>query len=263
MFVNTIDPVLLSLGPLEVRWYGLVYVVGFLVAYYVLQKSLLSQQEADGLVIYMLLGMFVGSRLFHFLFYHPGGASLLDFFAVWQGGMSFHGGFVGVVAAIWLWCRRHKKDFFVIADLVAVVAAFFLALGRLANFSNSEIVGYTTNVAWCVEFPNAHPPFDEGCRHPAQLYAFVKNVCIGTVALLLWRTKQFAPGFVFWSFTLLYGVLRFAVQTVRADPVVLGAWIKTGHVLSAVLVVVAVWALWTRHKNDLAKLFKVRARKQK
>lgn len=263
MFVNTIDPVLFTLGPLEIRWYGLVYVLGFLAAYYVLQKTVLSAKEADSAILWMLLGMFLGSRTFHFLFYHQGSWNLLDFFAVWQGGMSFHGGFTGIVLALWLWSRKNKKNFYELADITVIVAAFFLALGRLANFSNSEIVGHTTNVAWCVEFPNAYAPYNEGCRHPTQLYAFVKNIFIGTVTLLLWRTKKFSHGFIFWTFALLYGILRFTVNSLRADPVVLGAWIKTGHILSLVLILVAGYFLITNHKEDLAKLFKKSKGKKK
>lgn len=260
-FVQTIDPVLFTLGPLEIRWYGLVYVAGFLVAYWALQKTLLSAKETDSLILWMLIGMFVGSRTFHFLFYAPPGQSLLDFFAVWQGGMSFHGAFVGIALAMWLWSRKNNKNFFELADLTVVVASFFLALGRMANFTNSEIVGTVTNAPWCVEFPNAHPPHNEGCRHPTQLYAAAKNVVIGLATLALWKTKRFSPGFVFWTFTLLYGILRFAVNTLRTDPVVLGAWLKTGHILSSVLILVAVWALATRHKRDFTKLFKPRSTK--
>ncbi len=254
-FINTLNPVLFTLGPLEVRWYGLVYVLGFFAAYWVLKKTLLSPKEADSVIVWMLVGMILGSRTFHFLFYHPGSWNILDFFAVWQGGMSFHGGFLGVTLGLFLWSRRYKKNFFALADITVVVAAFFLALGRLANFTNSEIVGTVTSVSWCVEFPLAHPPFNEGCRHPTQLYAFVKNVVIGSVLVLLLRAKRFSHGFAFWSFMFLYGVFRFAVNTLRDDPVVLGAWLKTGHVLSAVLVLVAVYALYTRHASDCTKLF--------
>jgi phosphatidylglycerol---prolipoprotein diacylglyceryl transferase len=251
-FTHNLDPVAVSIGPLSIHWYGLVYFAGFLSAYIAYRKLLqLTAKEADSLVLYQLLGMLFFSRVFIFVFYYPHLFSITEFFAVWRGGMSFHGGLVGLLSATWLWARLNQKNAWEIADLGAVIAAFFLALGRVANFVNAEIIGTRTDVAWCVQYPGV-----EGCRHPVQLYAAIKNLAMGSVLVLLWRSKKvFQPGFIFWCFATLYGVLRFFMQFYRTDSVVLFG-LQAGHLLSLVLLVVAVYVLFTRHRLDAKKLLK-------
>ncbi|MFT4249863.1 MAG: prolipoprotein diacylglyceryl transferase [Candidatus Woesearchaeota archaeon] len=252
MFVHNFDPVLVSFGPVSIHWYGLVYVLGFIGLYFGMRRLAgLTQEEADSLVLYAMLGLVLGARAFFFLFYRPDLFSLGEFFAVWRGGMSFHGGFVGLVIALYYWCKRYKYSFWRLADVGALLAGFFLFLGRLANFVNAEIVGVVSDASWCVLFPGY-----EECRHPVQLYAAIKNLVIGGCMVLLYRSRKFSEGFVFWCFTLLYGVLRFAVNFFRDDPVILFSWLKMGHLLSLGLVVVAVVVLTRSYWVDVAALFK-------
>lgn len=263
MFVNTIDPVLFSIGPLAIRWYGLVYALGFVAVYIALTRTnTLKPKDADSFLLWLIVGMLIGARTFHFLFYQGIPQSILEFFAVWQGGMSFHGALLGLGIAGWWWAKRNNKNFWELADISSIVAAFFLALGRIANFTNSEIIGQVSTTPWCVEFPNAPNvadatgiPLNEECRHPTQIYAMIKNLFLGTVLLLLWKKKRYAHGFVFWSFVTLYGILRFTVQFWRTDAVV-AFGLQWGHYLSLVLVIVGAAVLWNKHLADLRKLIK-------
>ena len=256
MFVNTLDPVIFSLGPVAVRWYGLVYVLGFLAFYWALRRVAgLSERRADSLVFWLIVGLFLGARSFFFVFYRPDLFSIGEFFAVWRGGMSFHGALVGLAFALFFWAQRHDEDAWRLADLGAVLAGFFLFLGRIANFVNSEIVGPVSDAAWCVQFPRAPSPFDEGCRHPVQLYSAFANLVIGGVMLAVYRSREYAAGFVFWVFVTLYGASRFTLQFWRLEPaVILG--LQTGHLLSLLMVVAGTGVLVYRYRPDLKKLFK-------
>lgn len=252
MFVHNIDPVLFSIGPISIYYYGLVYVLGFVLLYFLLRRvGGFSEQETDSLLLYLIAGMFLGARSFFFLFYHPDHFSVMEFFAVWKGGMSFHGGFLGLTIAVFVWAKRNNHDPWRIADLGALIAGSFLFLGRIANFINAEIVGTLSNASWCVQFP-----YDEGCRHPVQLYAAVKNALIQSLVYFVYRSGSYASGFIFWVFALLYGVLRFIVNFYRDDPILALGWLKMGQVLSLVLVVVSLWALFSWYRDDLSKLFK-------
>ncbi len=246
-----------AIGPISLRWYGVVYVLGFIGGYWAFRKLAgLTADEADSLTLWAMIGLLIGARTFFFAFYRPDLFSPAEFFAVWHGGMSFHGALLGITVAGWLWARHYKKRFWRIADVGAVLVSFFLALGRLANFANSEIVGTVTNVPWCVHFPHAAPPGNVGCRHPVQLYAAFKDLLTGSGMLLLYKKGGFADGFLFWLFAAIYGVLRFVINIWRADPVIAFGWLKMGQILSVALLLIAVPVLLKRYRKDLQKIFK-------
>jgi len=169
-----IDPVFLRIGPVQLRWYGLMYMVSFIIGFFVLRrfakyrKMSLSTDDLYDLLFYLILGVMVGGRLGYVIFYDLGSylRDPLSIFAIWQGGMSFHGGFIGVlIAAMWI-TRKKGWNFWEIADLVSAAVPIGLGLGRIGNFINGELFGRPTNVAWAMVFPEggATP------RHPSQLY---------------------------------------------------------------------------------------------
>ncbi len=245
MFVHNIDPVLLELGPFEIRYYGLVYVIGFLLAYYFLYKAADSEridgwsvEAADELMMWEIIGGVVGGRLGYFLFYNIEyfWQAPLEILKIWQGGMSFHGGLLGVIIATYWFTRNHEYSFMKIADVLTLPAAFSLGLGRIANFINGEIVGTKTGVPWCFEFPG----FD-GCRHPVQFYLAGKNFLLAGLLWFLDRRDR-KTGFLFWNFIFWYGVGRFVIDFWRADPTFLG--ISMGQYLSLAMVLIGGWVLW-------------------
>jgi phosphatidylglycerol:prolipoprotein diacylglycerol transferase len=221
-----IDPVFLRLGPVQLRWYGLMYMLSFIIGFFVLRrfakyrKLNLSTDDLYDLLFYLILGVMVGGRLGYVLFYDLG-SYLRDpwsIFAIWQGGMSFHGGLLGMAAAAWYITRRKGWKFLEIADLVSVAAPIGLGLGRIGNFINGELYGRTTNVAWAMIFPEG----GARARHPSQLYEALLE---GLVLFLLLRwiyRKNFYRGAVFWALMAFYGLFRFLIEFVREPDAQIG-----------------------------------------
>jgi phosphatidylglycerol:prolipoprotein diacylglycerol transferase len=241
MFEHGLSPIAFSLGPLTVYWYGLVYAAGFLFLYYYLTyHDIFTESERDEYVLWAVLGMLLGSRLFTFLFWYPLTllSNPLSFFAVWQGGMSFHGGFAGLAAASYWFCRRNNYDFYPVADTISVPAGVFLGLGRVANYVNAELVGTPFDGAWCVVF-------DDGiCRHPYQLYAAAKNAAL-TPVLAAWSALQsLTEGMVFWGFVVAYNASRAVIDVFRAEPSVL-LGLSMGQLLSIVFAAIGSYMLFT------------------
>lgn len=255
MFYHNINPTLVTLGPFEIRYYGLVYAIGFIAAYFLLRWIAkkdkirnLTPDRTDILIIYLILGAIIGARVLLFVFYHPATfiTNPLEVLIIWHGGMSFHGGLIGAVIAGLLFCRKYKVSFYKLGDFLVIPLAFFLFIGRIANFINGELVGTRTNVPWCVVFPGY-----EGCRHPSQLYEALKNLVIFFVLLFVYTKenikKRLKDGVIFWSFVLMYGVLRFILNFWRESPRFLG--ISGGQYLSLAMALVAIVALLLIHKK--------------
>lgn len=247
-----INPVIFSIGPIHVRWYGVMYVLGFIAAYFLIQKQERSKQvglvgqTAQDLIFYLAIGVIVGGRLGYILFYeflnlgyyvrHP-----LEIIATWHGGMSFHGGFIGCVIAGWLFARRRGIPFAVIADSAIVTAPIGLGLGRIGNFINNELLGLPSHVPWAMVFPDA-PAWAGGtvARHPSQLYeAFAEGLLL---FIIMWqlRKRQFKDGMMVAFFLLFYAVLRFIVECFKEpDPPPLGYvfhYLTMGQVLCIAMV---------------------------
>ncbi len=263
MFVHNINPVLLSLGPLEIRYYGLVYLLGALIIFYVLRKysSELSLTKDDiyDLTLYLMLGVVIGSRLFEIIFYEPGYyfRNPFQMIAIWNGGMSFHGGLAGIVLAACLYCKKKNIGLLKLADILSIPAAFVLALGRIANYINGELVGTVANLSWCVDFsknPNIFPV--EGCRHPYQIYEFLERLAIGLLLIPIFikrNSKQFKDGFIFFSFVLLFGIGRFLIDFVKEESKFIG--LGMGQYLSIIMIVVSLYYLKKHYSYDIKKLF--------
>ena len=254
MFVHNIDPVLLDLGPLQIRYYGLFWLIGFVMGYFLLihlakRKELsITKDDIADLFLYIVIGTVLGARLFYILVYNLLFylANPFEMLAVWHGGLSFHGGLIGAVAAGFIYYRRKKISFYDIADIVVIPLALGLALGRIGNFINGELYGRITDAPWAVKFPDA-----EGFRHPSQIYASFKNLII-FFALWSIKDKKLPKGFIFWAFVVMYSALRFIVEFFRQPDEQLGfiiGFLSMGQVLSVIMFSIGVFFIHKVYKK--------------
>jgi len=221
------DPIAVQIGPLAVRWYGLMYVIGF-VLFIVLGKwrareNLLTgwhPRDVDDMLFYGVFGVILGGRLGYVLFYKPLYylAHPLEIFEIWQGGMSFHGGLIGVLVALWLFSRRRGKHWLDVTDFVAPLVPLGLAAGRLGNFINGELWGRVTDVPWAMVFPPAGPQ----PRHPSQLYQFALEGLLLFAVLWIYARRRRPLGAVSGLFLLGYGMCRFIAEYAREPDGFLG-----------------------------------------
>lgn len=254
MWTYSLDPVLFSLGSLEIRWYGLIYALGFLLGLFFLLKARerlsLNKDEVYDLLFYLMIGDILGARLFHVLFWEPAFyfANPLEILFVWKGGLAFHGGLVGIVIAAWIFCKRKKISFLQVADVLVIPALIGLGLGRIANFINGELVGRVTDVSWCVNFG------DGLCRHPYVLYSAIKRFALAGVLYGLQKYKVFQEGFLFWLMVFGLGIGRFFLDFLREDVLYLG--LSVGQWMSLAMFLLACGVLFTGYKEDVRKIFK-------
>lgn len=247
------DPIAFSVGPLSVRWYGLMYMVGF-VGGWLLGRVRASRpdsgwkpHEVDDLVALCMFGVVLGGRLGYVLFYEPMTylAAPLDILKIWNGGMSFHGGLLGVLACFWLHARRTGRTFWNVSDFIAPLVPLGLGAGRLGNFINGELWGRTTSVPWAMVFPGWQAgPYP---RHPSQLYEFALEGVILFSLLFLYSSRRRPPGAVSGLFALCYGCFRFLVEFVREPDAQLGhvaLGLTMGQLLSLPLILFGAYLLW-------------------
>ena len=248
-----INPDLFRIGPLHVRWYGLMYVAGFLAPYFLIKAQEkarpvgLAPRLVQDLLFYLAIGLVAGARLGYILFYQY--INLADFvrdpleiIAVWHGGMSFHGGLIGAVIAGWCFCKRKALPFWGVADRVIVTAPIGLGLGRIGNFINGELYGRVTELPWGMIFPEG----GSLPRHPSQLYeAFMEGVILFIVLWIL-RKKPFRHGMMVGLFLTLYGAFRFFLEFSREPdlqlgfilgPLTMGQLLSIGMIGAGVLVI--------------------------
>lgn len=264
-----IDPVLLQIGPLAVHWYGLGYVVGILFAWWYARRlvtndrlwgpggSAISPVDIDDFLIWAAAGVVLGGRLGYILFYDfaryiENPASI---FAVWQGGMSFHGGLTGVTLAMILFARRRGFSIWSLFDIIAAGVPVGFGLVRVTNFINSELWGRPTDVAWSFVFPNGGPD----PRHPSQLYeALLEGLALFIVLRLLTHSalKLKQPGFVAGAMVAWYGASRIFVEFFREPDAhigyLAGGWLTMGMILSVPMVLLGVWAMLRAQKAAAA-----------
>ncbi len=260
-----IDPVIFSVGPLAVRWYGLMYVLGFAAAYLLVRRQARQigwQQmldHLDNLNLALIAGVILGGRLGYVLFYnfsyylhHPA-----QIFATWQGGMSFHGGLLGVLIAALLYCHFSKLDFWKLVDLYTVVVPIGLGLGRLGNFLNGELYGRTTEMPWSMVFPYGGPlP-----RHPSQLYeALLEGLLLFCILWPLrakpWQnppSDRWPHGSLLALFLILYGICRFLIEFFREPDAQLGLLffgLSMGQLLCAVMIGAGILIYFLRRRSQ-------------
>ena len=258
MFVHNIDPVLFDVGPFEIRYYGIAYVLAFLAVFFFLKwyvrkytiENFKEDDVADFLIL-LLVSMIVGARFFHVFVYNFGYymSNPSEIIMIWNGGLAFHGGLVGILIAAYFYLKKKKINFYDLADVIVIPLAFGLALGRIANFINGELVGIKTNIGWCVKFPGY-----EGCKHPVVLYESVKNIFIGIVLIFVHFKGKFAKGTVFWSFIALYGFLRFMAQFLRANEIMIGPFDLPQYFSLLMLLVGGVMLYMVKSKSYLNTL---------
>jgi phosphatidylglycerol:prolipoprotein diacylglycerol transferase len=249
-----IDPIALSIGPLKIHWYGLMYLVGF-TAFWLLGRYRASRpdsgwsvQMVDDVLFYGVLGTIVGGRLGYMVFYgfDQLAANPLSLFKVWEGGMSFHGGLIGVLTAMWLFARRHGRRFFEVTDFIAPLVPVGLLAGRLGNFINGELWGHETHLPWgmrvpCERFPLYCRDLPAGAEwsaplHPSQLYeAALEGVVLFLIVWFFSRRPRPTMA-VSGVFLLGYGLFRFGIEFVRQPDAQLGylafGWVTMGQLLS-------------------------------
>ena len=262
------DPILFSLGPLAVRWYGLMYVVGF-IAFIMLGKRRVRQglghgleaKDVDDMLIYGVFGVILGGRLGYVLFYKP--AYYLDhpgeILQIWSGGMSFHGGFIGVLLAIWLFCAIKKKRWLATMDFVAPLVPIGLAAGRMGNFINGELPGRPTDVPWGMWFPQHDA--QQIARHPSQLYQFALEGLVLFAILWIYSGKPRPVGAVSGAFLVGYGFFRFVAEFARQPDDFLGLLqfnLSMGQWLSLPMILIGLammlWAYRTPRPSSAAGL---------
>jgi len=257
-----IDPVFFEIGPVQLRWYGLMYMFGFALMYFLMRRASdqgrvpLSRDDIYDLLFYLILGVMVGGRLGYVLFYDLGAylADPLSVFAIWRGGMSFHGGLLGTLLATIAVVKRRGWNFWVVADTISM-AAPAMGLVRIGNFINGELFGRETGLPWAMAFPGG----GEVGRHPSQLYeAFLEGLVLFLFGQWLYR-RGLRPGTTFWGLIMGYGIVRFLVEFVRApDPQIgfdLGP-LTRGQLLSFPMFVVgAVFflRLWREGRSDASE----------
>ncbi len=263
----TIDPVALSLGPLTIRWYALAYVAGILVGWWLLRRlnlrpidglppRPLSKQAIDDIMVWAIAGILLGGRLGYVLFYKPG--YYLEFpaeiFKVWHGGMSFHGGFIGVLVAMYLFCRKFDISCLILMDMLAAVAPVGLFFGRIANFINGELYGRVaaSDVSWAMVFPGG----GDLPRHPSQLYEATMEGLLLFILLfgLAWYSRiREKPGMLSGLFLIGYGIARSTAELFREPDAhlgfLLGGSATMGQLLSLPMIAagmaIMLWA-WRR-----------------
>lgn len=274
------DPVLIHLGPLPIRWYALAYVAGIVLGWwYAGQLAKTSRIWANGqppittvklddLVLWITLGIIGGGRLGYVLFYKPSilaqvftgesWAERLELFRLWDGGMAFHGGLIGVSLAIFWFARKNRVNLLSLGDIVAPAVPIGLFFGRIANFINGELWGRETTVPWAIRFCNQRIldlygfcPAGDVPRHPSQLYEATLEglVLFGLLWLAVWKLKLLAkPGFVTGLFLLGYGLSRALMETVREPdshmPEALRGVITMGMLLSIPMILIGAWLIW-------------------
>jgi len=221
------DPIALQIGPVAIRWYGLMYVVAFVLVLVLgriqARRAMLTgwrAHDVDDMLFYGVFGVILGGRLGYVLFYKPMYylEHSLEIFAVWQGGMSFHGGLLGVLLALWLYSRKRHKRWLDVTDFVAPLVPLGLAAGRLGNFINGELWGRPTNADWGMVFPQV----DNVLRHPSQLYQFALEGVLLFVILWSFASRPRPMGAVSGLFLLGYGAMRFIAEYAREPDAFLG-----------------------------------------
>ncbi len=225
MFINNFDPVAIKIFSLEIYWYSLAYIMGILVGWYIAKKIFIYdnlKKKFDDYVTFLIIGLILGGRLGYVLFYNLDYYldNVFDIFKIWRGGMSFHGGVIGIIIASILFSKKGDEDPFKYLDVIAIISPIGIFFGRIANFINSELYGLETSVPWAVKFVQ----IDNLYRHPSQLYeAALEGIILFLIMIYFW-TKDYLkiPGKLSALFLIFYSIFRFVIEYFRSPDEQLG-----------------------------------------
>ena len=255
MFINNFDPVAFQVFSLSIRWYSLAYIFGLIFGWIYCKKILIKeniiQKLFEDYILYLVFGIIIGGRLGYVLFYNfpyflnnP-----IEIFMIWNGGMSFHGGLIGIVISSYLFSKKNNKNIYVFLDLVAITSPIGILLGRISNFINGELVGKATNSDWGVFFPS----YDEKLRHPSQLYeALLEGIILFILMNIIFFNKNSKVGTCSFMFLIIYGFFRIISEFFREPDVQLGyifGHISMGMFLSVFMILAGV-IIYFKKKNE-------------
>ena len=256
MFINNFDPVAFQIFSLEIRWYSLAYISGIILGWLLCQKIFITdlkvKEKFDDYITYLIIGIVIGGRLGYIVFYNYNYYinNILDIFKIWQGGMSFHGGLLGVIFASILFAKKNSQDPFIYTDLVALVAPIGIFFGRIANFLNSELYGVPSEIPWAVTFIQ----IDNLSRHPSQLYEAILEGIVLFLILLYLRKKNYfeKPGLISSLFLIIYSIFRFILELFRVPDAQLGYLIfnlSMGQIISLIFIIFGIILFYIKNEN--------------
>ena len=257
MFINNFDPVAFSIFSLAIRWYSLAYIFGILLGWHYCKKLLINNKKIylifDDLIPYLIIGIIIGGRFGYIIFYNFNHyiKNLQEIFYIWHGGMSFHGGLLGVLISVIIFSKKKKINKYIFLDLISSAAPIGIFLGRISNFLNSELLGKSANLPWSVIFIN----IDNIARHPSQLYeAFLEGFLLFFI-LLYFITKKYLliPGLISSLFLIFYSLFRFLIEFVRMPDEQLGYLIfnlTMGQIISSIFFIWGTY-LFIIKRNEL------------
>ena len=255
MFINNFDPVAIQIFSVEIRWYSLAYIIGILLGWILSKRVFINdsrlKEKFDDYITYIIIGIIIGGRLGYVLLYNFDYYlnNLIDIFKIWQGGMSFHGGLIGIIAVSVLFAKKNNQNPFIYLDVVSIVAPIGIFFGRIANFINSELYGIETNLPWSVQFIQ----IDNLYRHPSQLYEAIFEGLILFIILIYFRKKGFMkiPGLISGLFLIFYSIFRFLIEFVRVPDEQLGYIflnLTMGQVISFIFFLIGSYLVITKHE---------------
>ena len=256
MFINNFDPVAFQIMSFEIRWYSLAYIFGIIIGWLLCKKIFIKDtkinEKFDDYLTYSILGIIIGGRLGYILFYNFNYYlnNFFDIFKIWHGGMSFHGGLLGIIIASILFAKKNNQNPFIYMDLVSLVAPIGIFFGRLANFINSELYGTVSNVPWSVIFVKV----DNLTRHPSQLYeAFLEGIIL-FLLLIYFRKKNYLlkPGTISGLFLIFYSIFRFFVEFHRVPDEHIGYLafnLSTGQIVSVLFLIIGTIVFYLKNEN--------------
>ena len=256
MFINNFDPVAIQIFSIEIRWYSLAYIIGILLGWILSKRFFISNVELkekfDDFLTFVILGIIIGGRLGYVILYNPNYYldNLIDIFKIWEGGMSFHGGLIGVVLASIYFAKKNNQNFFIYLDVISIVAPIGIFFGRIANFINSELYGTETNLPWAVQFIK----IDNLYRHPTQLYEAIFEGLILFLILIYLRNKGLMKitGLMSGIFLICYSIFRFMIEFLRVPDEQIGYLIfnlTMGQIISCIFFLIGIYLTIVRYEN--------------
>ena len=256
MFINNFDPIAFQIMSFEIRWYSLAYILGIVVGWILCKKIFIKNSDIsekfDDYITYLIIGIILGGRIGYIIFYNFSYYldNIFDIFKIWQGGMSFHGGLLGVIASSYIFAKKNNQNPFFYLDQVSLVAPIGIFFGRLANFINSELYGTVTDMPWSVIFVEV----DNLSRHPSQLYEAILEGIILFLILIYFMNKGYLkkPGLISGLFLIFYSLFRFFVEFFRVPDEQIGYLflnLTMGQIISLVFASIGITLFYLKNEN--------------